>query len=157
MKKLMMMAAVAGVLYTSLLHGAEPILLKSGTIQPGKNSAASATLTKTASRQSDKIADRGLYIIQHDGIITPDWRKQIEDAGAVIRGYIPENAYLIQADRASYATIADSVEHTYLGDYAPEYRYEAALVVKPQSKSTSSADKTSAADDEYWGSAKSRR
>ena len=148
MKKLMMMAAVAGVLYTSLLHGAEPILLKSGTIQPGKNSAASATLTKTASRQSDKIADRGLYIIQHDGIITPDWRKQIEDAGAVIRGYIPENAYLIQADRASYATIADSVEHTYLGDYAPEYRYEAALVVKPQSKSTSSADKTSAADDE---------
>ncbi len=142
------LAAMVGIMGSSFLHGAEAILLKAGTILPDKNGTMSSTQAKVTSQESAKIAERGLYIIQHDGVITPEWRKQIEAAGAVIRGYIPENAYLIEAERESYIKIVDSIEHTYLSDYAPECRYEADLVAKSQAKSTLSADKTSSTDDD---------
>ncbi len=123
------------------VHGAAPILLKTGTILPEEESSLLSTQVKVPSQQLQKVSDQGLYIIQHDGVITPDWREKIEKAGAIIRGYIPENAYLIEASKESYSTIISSVEHSYLGDYAPEYRYEAAeLVAAPQTKSTAAED-----------------
>ena len=138
------MCALMAMAVTFSVYGAEPILLKAGTIRP--ESGTSSLHVNAAALQSKAIADRGLYIIQHDGLITPDWREQLEEAGATIHGYIPENAYLIEASSASYLTIISTVAYTYFGDYKPEYRCEPAILSTSQTKSTSADDKVSVPD-----------
>ena len=72
---------------------AAPILLKSGTIDPqGQSGRPKARLMAAGA----SAAKGGLYIIQHEGAIPPGWRRQLRAAGARIRGYVPENAYIIE-------------------------------------------------------------
>ena len=138
-KQVCEISAIVGVSCASLLCGAEPILLKAGTIHPEETITVQSLKISSFSAQEEDVAERGLYIVQHDGLITPGWRAQIEQAGAIIRGYIPENAYLIEASRECYLSIVSSVDHAYIGDYVPEYRYEDEVVSKPQTKASTLA------------------
>ena len=61
----------------------------------------------------------GAWIVQSPGAITGEWRERLEAAGARIHGYLPDNAYLIQADTAALERISADVPHSYLGQYLP--------------------------------------
>lgn len=61
----------------------------------------------------------GAWIVQSSGPITGEWRDRLEASGAKIHGYLPDNAYLIQADARSLGRIAESLPHSYLGRYLP--------------------------------------
>ena len=103
---------------------AVPILLKSGTIDPqGLSGRPKARLMAAANVSAAK---GGLYIIQHEGTIPPGWRRQLVAAGARIRGYVPENAYIIEVPGEAYAKV-EAVEHAYLGAYRAADRIEPTL------------------------------
>ena len=90
MKKPSLLFTFSLLLFTSLVAQAEPILLKSGTIDPqGQSGRPKARLMAAGA----PAAKGGLYIIQHEGAIPSGWRRQLRAAGARIRGYVPENAY----------------------------------------------------------------
>lgn len=137
------MAATAGIGLAA--HGA-PILLKARTIVPGEDHVT-PRLTSTSSTGAgvESLPERGLYIVQHDGIIQPSWRESLEAAGAIIRSYIPENAYLVEASPAVHETIRTTIPHTYLGEYKGEYRYDASTVALLASTTQTTASGAKAA------------
>ena len=100
-----------------------PILLKSGTLTPTAGTAKKA-FAASALAAAPGTGARAVYLIQHDGVIDPDWRRSLEASGAVIRGYIPENAYLIEVTPAALAAVEASVPHSYLGAYRPASRMD---------------------------------
>ena len=122
MKKLVL-GALCLVLGAGVAQAA-PILLKSGTIDPqGQSGRPKARLMAAANASAAK---GGLYIIQHEGAIPPGWRRQLKKAGARIRGYVPENAYIIEVSDEAYAKV-EAVEHAYLGAYRAADRIEPTL------------------------------
>ena len=128
-KKLCALAVLsASVVFCGTAHGA-PILLKARTIEPEKEAAKPRLMaTSAASPQAAALPERGLYIVQHDGVITPSWRESLEATGAIVRYYIPENAYLVEASPAAHEAIRNTIPHTYLGEFKGEYRYDASFV-----------------------------
>lgn len=96
---------------------AAPIRLKTGEIDP---SAARPKLMATA---PEDIPARGLYLIQHDGVTPPEWRERVKATGAVLRDYIPENAWIVEASAEAYAKLC-ALPHSYLGEYKGGYRIE---------------------------------
>ena len=145
---LLLAAVVVGV----VSHGGAPILLKAKTIVPEKE-AVRMRLTSTSSTggQAETLPERGLYIVQHDGIIQPSWRESLETAGAIIRSYIPENAYLVEASPAVHETIRTTIPHAYLGEYKGEYRYDASSIASLQggTRTTSSGSGVSSPTKEF--------
>ena len=118
------MAATAGI--GLMAHGA-PILLKAKTIVPGEEHCKPRLMATASTGGSvESLPERGLYLIQHDGVVTPEWRDALEDAGAIVRSYMPENAYLIEAGPEVYRKIVSRVDYSY---FAP---FEAAWKIVPE-------------------------
>jgi uncharacterized repeat protein (TIGR02543 family) len=116
-------AFIVPFLAAALACPAAPILLKSGAIEPQAEAAPAARSAKSLAKTSS--AAGGVYIIQHDGLITDAWRESLTAAGAKIFHYIPENAYVISASAGALAKIKAAVPHTYLGEYKPAYKIAA--------------------------------
>ena len=126
MKKIAKVLCSLAVLFVGTVSHGAPILLKSKTIVPGvEDGKARLMATPGTGSDVESLPERGLYIVQHDGIIQPSWRESLEAAGAIIRSYIPENAYLVEASPAVHEAIRTTIPHTYLGEYKGEYRYDA--------------------------------
>lgn len=110
----------------SRLLEAAPLRLKTGTIdaQPSiRVMAQSAARTLKAEESATK------YIVQHDGKVTPAWRKSLRDAGARILRYIPENAYLISVSGDALATIRTKIDHATLLPYTSKFRLDPAVAL----------------------------
>jgi len=122
-KRMVAAAAVAGL---ALSSAAEPILLQAKTIRPEEESARPRLLSASPAA----MPPMAVYLVQHDGQIPVGWRKKIANAGGKIYGYIPNNAYLVGIASTNYAAFASGVEHSYLGEFAPEFKYDAAVVQK---------------------------
>jgi hypothetical protein len=96
----------------------------------------------TQSRMSRALADgippgKGLYIVQFTGPIQDSWYKTLEESGAAIIAYAPNNAYIVSAgERAAdelvkMMTIRSFVQ--WVGDYQPAYKLALALQAKHKS------------------------
>ena len=120
----MIFAAMVAVSTTAA--NAEPIRLQAKTIQPEK--AGRARLLSAGSQSSATVAPYAVYLIQYAGIIPAGWRKGIAAHGGKVYGYIPDNAYLVGIASTNYAALAAEVEHSYLGEFLPEYKYDAAAI-----------------------------
>jgi uncharacterized repeat protein (TIGR02543 family) len=114
--------AAALALFAAATADAEPIRLQAATLVP------EAPGTARAARPASSLPERGVYLIQHEGRIPSGWRRQIAEHGGTVYGYIPENAYLVGIAAADYAALAEEVEHSYLGEFRPEWKYDAAAV-----------------------------
>ena len=128
MKKLMMVLGALCLVLGAGVAQAAPILLKSGTIDSQGQSGRPKTRLMAAGASAAK---GGLYIIQHEGAIPSGWRRQLRAAGARIRGYVPENAYIIEVSDEAYAKV-EAVEHAYLGAYRAADRIEPTLQTKDE-------------------------
>ena len=108
------------------LLAAEPLLLDAGRIdtsapeqqqqfQEWRAAGRSLLQKKTASGKAP-------WIVQFNGVIREEWKKALAEAGAELRGYIPENAYLVEAAPETIAAIGAMEGVYWVGEYLPEYK-----------------------------------
>ena len=116
-----LMTAAAAVASAAAAH-ASTIQLKATTIDP---SATPRRLLGAA--PCVDVPTRGLYLVQPvNGEITDEWRDRLVALGAKVRSYIPDDTYLVEIPGDRYADLAANLPHSYLGEFKPEYRYDAA-------------------------------
>ncbi|MGE0884113.1 MAG: S8 family serine peptidase [Blastocatellales bacterium] len=73
----------------------------------------------------------GMYIVQFIGPIQDEWLAALNQTGAEVVSYVPNNAYVVRADdRAGMELIALKDQHTFVqwvGDYEPAFRISPTL------------------------------
>ncbi len=75
-----------------------------------------------------RFAGRKLHLIQFAGPIKPEWRAVLEQSGAKIISYVPQNAYLVYANEPaltqiqSWAEVATTIQ--WEGEYADDYKLQ---------------------------------
>ena len=62
------------------------------------------------------------WIVQFRDVIQEEWKDGVRRAGAEIKGYLPENALLIEARPNQIAGIATLPFVQWIGEYLPEYK-----------------------------------
>ncbi|WP_440956654.1 PGF-pre-PGF domain-containing protein [Methanosarcina sp. Mfa9] len=62
------------------------------------------------------------FIVQFDGHITEEWKKNLKCKGAEILGYVPNNAYLVGMNSSERAGVEALEEVRWVGGYDPEYK-----------------------------------
>lgn len=67
------------------------------------------------------------WMVLFDGPIQPEWRRAIEQAGAVIRAYLPVNALLAEVPPESLARMADLPHVAWSGEYRPAHKVQPLL------------------------------
>jgi Subtilase family len=74
------------------------------------------------------FSGKRLHLVHFAGPIKPEWIKALDQSGALIIGYVPQNAYLVQGDAAalarlqSWARTVDFVQ--WEGDFAGDYKID---------------------------------
>lgn len=83
------------------------ILLARRTVvtDPAAGPRRGARATGATSDQAPSARGTRPYIVQSTGPIRPGWVQSLEAAGAIPRGYLPENAWLVELDDASLEAI----------------------------------------------------
>jgi hypothetical protein len=64
------------------------------------------------------------FIVQFSGPIREAWKQALAGAGVVIRDYVPNNAFVVEATRATLARVAAVPEVQWVGEYRPEYKIQ---------------------------------
>ncbi len=62
------------------------------------------------------------WLVQFNNVIQEEWKSKMVKAGAELKGYIPENAFLIEATPAVVAKIGAMTNVTWVGEYLPSYK-----------------------------------
>lgn len=130
-------------------HAAEPLLLQWGTIHTGAPDAqaeSAAIKTKLAKKSAATLhaaaaETRAAYIVQFPAAVTEAQRTWLESATQV-RGYIPENAYIVWATPSEMAAIVANPDVFWTGEWKKEYK----TVRVPAAKRTAAAKSAAATD-----------
>jgi hypothetical protein len=67
------------------------------------------------------------WMVRFDGPIQPEWRSLLEDAGAVVRAYLPVDALLIEAPADALARIRQLPHVAWSGEYLPAHKVQPLL------------------------------
>ena len=110
-------------------NAAEPILLQWGTINtdaPAAQAESAAVKTKlakkaAATRRTAAAETRAAYLVQFPAAVTEAQRTWLE-AATQVRGYIPENAYIVWATPSEMAAIAANPDVFWTGEWKKEYK-----------------------------------
>ena len=129
-------------------HAAEPLLLQWGTINtdaPAAQAESAAVKTKLAKkaaaiRRTAAAETRAAYLVQFPTAVTEAQRIWLESATQV-RGYIPENAYIVWATPSEMAAIAANPDVFWTGEWKKEYK----TVRVPAAKRAAAASDTAPA------------
>ena len=101
-----------------------PIFLKAGTIDPSQHQPAFRSPGRTGETQEEAIPERGLYLLQCPENPSAEWLDFVKETGAIVRSYIPENAYIVEANAESFRALNDNVSHTYLAPFRGNWKLE---------------------------------
>ena len=74
--------------------------------------------------------DGEYYLIQFDGHVTAEYKKAVEAEGAILHGYIPNNAYLAKINDSDYAEVSSLPFVKWIGPYLPGYKIMPSLQSK---------------------------
>ncbi len=79
-----------------------------------------------------KYSTRGTlpYLVQFVGPIREEWKIQLHKTGATIKGYVPENAFLVEIDPRQLGSIARIESVQWIGDYRAEDKVERGLAAR---------------------------
>ena len=122
-----------GVAAISIARGAPPaLILERGTIETASASQQAAfQLMKASARApvSQRPTARGTapWLVQFVGALRAEDLAALENAGATIRGYVPENALLVEAAPDRFAKIAALAAVAWAGEYLPAWKKSPAL------------------------------
>lgn len=98
------------------------ILLRNETIlTPPKQARVSAQA------QAHRPVRRGLFLIQLEDRLQPDWKTELKAQGVDLLRYVPEDAYVAQLDNAAPGTILDLPFVRWVGPLRPEYKIQSRL------------------------------
>ena len=75
-----------------------------------------------------RSSEPGAYIVQSKGPIGPAFRARLASAGARIIGYMPVDAFLVQATSAAAQSLADAPETAAVLAYEPYFKLEPGLL-----------------------------
>ena len=119
--------AATGLLLTSSVLAGPPILLDWGAIEtssPIQQRQSRALAAAAAPSALQRLSARGTapWLIQFDDVIGQETRTAVEATGARIKGYIPENALLVEAAATQAAAIGSWTNVTWVGEYRSEYK-----------------------------------
>lgn len=89
--------------------------------------AAQLTATATEPKES------GHYIVQFNGVIRAAWAESLRSRGVEIVGYLPNNAYIINATAAQRRAIQKVSEVRWVGAYAPGLKVAPELAERAES------------------------
>ncbi len=64
----------------------------------------------------------GLFIVQFNDSIQPEWRTALENLGADIENYLPDNAFLVRLTPTAARTAAQMDNVRWVGDFQPAYK-----------------------------------
>ena len=67
------------------------------------------------------------WLVQFAGAIREDRKAALEKLGAAVRGYIPENGFLVEATPRQIAQIAAGTDVVWIGEYLPAYKQAKAV------------------------------
>lgn len=130
MKKTFFAAVTVSGLVCAAALAAEPLLLQWGTIDTAsaerQAEAASLRTRVKAKAQARGAEDRAAYLVQFDGVVQGEWRDWLA-ATTQVRGYIPENAYLVWATAGEMAEISAHGHVFWTGEWKREYKTEATV------------------------------
>jgi hypothetical protein len=71
----------------------------------------------------DTTRGTGYYLVHFDGIITPEWRKELDRYGTVT-SYLPHNTYVVRIDSANVSAIEGLAHVDWVGLYQPYFKFD---------------------------------
>lgn len=104
-----------------------PVLLEWGTIETS-GAEPQAMFRRLKASASAPVAQRPTaegaapWLVQFNGAGREEWKTALEAAGAAIREYIPENAFLVEATPRAMARVAALPEVAWAGEYLPAFK-----------------------------------
>ena len=83
-----------------------PLILDSGALDTASAERQAATralrgASKVATVQKLSAKGAAPWLVQFDDVVQDEWRANLEATGATIKGYMPENGFLVQATPAA--------------------------------------------------------
>lgn len=95
--------------------------------------ASSLGIPKELTLESYTAGVQGLYVVQFSGPLVTEQREALEDAGAVVLGYLPDYAYLVVMGDEALARVSSwSMDGSYcavsVGIYQPAFKIEPSLL-----------------------------
>ncbi|HPT17768.1 MAG TPA: hypothetical protein PK388_10830, partial [Kiritimatiellia bacterium] len=126
---------LAGLWTCAVLAGRAPLILDGGTLDTSSAERQAATralrgASKVATVQKLSVQGAAPWLVQFDDVVQDEWRANLEATGAKIKGYMPENGYLVQATPAQVAAIGTLAHVAYVGEFMPEYKRAAKVRAK---------------------------
>ena len=137
MKKRLGVWWMCGIAAASAAAGANPpLFLDGGTIETASGAQqAMLSLLKSSARPPavQRATSRGTtpWFVQFDGAPCEKWKSALETEGAVIHGYVPENAWLVETTPEALARIAALDHVAWAGEYLPAYKKSRNLPESP--------------------------
>lgn len=125
-------AWLGGLLALSAWGASPPILLDWGEIDTSGAVARTQSRALMAAAEPmpmQQVSSRGTvpWLVQFKDVVREEWKTALAEAGAELKGYIPENAFLIQAPPEAIAQIGALPDVVWVGEYLPEYKRAASV------------------------------
>ena len=99
--------------------GEPAIRLRAETIRPGMDFGSVAHLRPSA---------RGYpWLVLFDGPIQPEWQVALENAGATLRAYLPDNAWLVELPAGRREDVRTLPHVAWSGEYRPGHKIQPLL------------------------------
>jgi hypothetical protein len=118
---------VAGWVGMTAFGQGAPLILDWGvldTASPEQQVASQGIRTSSRVATAQRLSPRGTvpWLVQFNDVIQEEWKTAMEAAGAEIRGYMPENGFLVLATRKQIQAIGAMPDVVYVGEFRPEYK-----------------------------------
>ncbi len=118
---------VAGWVGMSAFGQGAPLILDWGvldTSSPEQQIQSQGVRTAAKVSTAQRLSPRGTipWLVQFNGVIQEEWKAAMENAGAKLKGYIPENAFLVEATPKQIQAIGAMKGVAWVGEYRPEYK-----------------------------------
>ena len=115
--------------------GGAPLILDWGVLDTSsaeQQKLSQAVRTSARAPTVQRLSAQGTapWLVQFDDVIQEDWKAALTAAGAKLKGYIPENAYLVEATPKQMAAIGALAHVVWVGEYLPEYKRAAKVRAK---------------------------
>jgi len=107
--------------------GGAPILLDWGVVDTSSvEQQQKSEQVKTASRAVtvQRLSSRKTapWLVQFNDVVREEWKTALVAAGAELKGYIPENAFLVEATSSQIEEIGALPQVSWVGEYLPAYK-----------------------------------
>ena len=122
-------------LWAVAVQAGSPLLLDWGQIDTASATQQTATRAirsgaKASTVQNLSASGTAPWLVQFNDVIREEWKAELEAAGAKLKGYIPENAYLVEATPAQITAIAALTNVSWVGEFLPDYKRAAKVRAK---------------------------